>query len=295
MDTPGRLGEVTLANGRVVEYWDGGAPDQPAILVHPGTPSSRRFGLHLHAEAASAGVRLVSLSRPGYGGSTNTTPGLASVAGDTWGVADLLHLEAVSVLGISGGGPYALAVAALAPDRVRAVGIAAGVGPRSEIEPCTDEGEAEKRHLAAARAGDLTGAIAGLLADAEGALGPLLALDDAAMVEAFFSNVPAGASRRVGDPGFRTLWAGDLREALRSYDGFVRDNLTWGNPWDVDPASVRSPCFLWYGETDVMVPASHGHRLADQIPGSELTVFPGEGHGAVTFDHVPDMLHALSL
>ncbi len=294
MDTPGRLGEVALGNGHAVEYWDGGAPHGPVVLLHPGTPSSRLFGLHLHEEAVQAGVRVVCFSRPGYGGSTSTPPGLATVARDTWETADLLDLGEVALLGISGGGPYALACAAIAPSRVRAVGLAAGVGQWPDVEPPSSEDDTDRRHLAAARAGDLAGAIEGFRSDAERFVGPLLALDDEAMVEAFFSNVTAGVSRRDGDPGYRALWARDLREALRSYDGFVRDNLSWGNPWDVDPSSVRSRCLLWYGETDAMVPASHGRWLADRVPGAELTVLAGEGHGSVTLDHVPEMLHLLS-
>ena len=185
-------------------------------------------------------------------------PGQRPRARDTWEVADLLDLDEVALLGISGGGPYALAAASSSPSRVRAVGVVAGVGQRPVVEPA---------------------AVAAFHADLERTIGPLLALGDAAMVEAFFANVPAGPSRRDGDPGYRVLWARDLREALRSYDGFVRDNLSWGDPWDVDPSSVRSRCLLWYGESDVMVPASDGRgsRTSCRVPSSPSSPARGTG------------------
>ncbi len=294
MRTRGRLGAVTITDGTTVEYWDGGDPAGSAVLLQPGTPASRIFGTHLHDDAAAAGVRLVAVSRPGYGGSTTTPPGLASVALAGLALADELGIDDVAVLGVSGGGPYAVATAAVAPHRVRALGVAAGIGCWPEIESPSEADAAERSHVAAAVAGDLAGATAGFRHDLEASFDPLLALDDAAMVEALFSQVPAGKSRREHDPEFRETWAADLREALGSYDGFVRDNLSWGCPWDVDLSLVRAPTFLWYGELDRMVPPPHGEWLARRIPGAVLTVLPGAGHGVTSFDHAPAILRTLT-
>jgi pimeloyl-ACP methyl ester carboxylesterase len=267
---------VTLRDGRTLDYWDGGDPDGSPVLLHPGSPSSRLMGVHFDSDARASGVRLVSLSRPGYGGSTLSPPGLASVGRDTVELADLLGIGELGVLGISGGGPYAVAVGALAPaGRVRAVAVAAGVGSGS-VGDAADDGASDRFHREAADD-----------------LDPLLALDDEAMVSAFFAAAPAGPNARREDPAFRRAWARDLREALRSYDGFVRDNLSWGATWDVDPASSRVPHRLWYGETDAMVPLAQGRWLADRLPDASLTVLEGQGHGAVTFGHVQEMFATL--
>src|SRR5262249_22715389 len=78
----GNDARFVLPDGRVVEYWEGGNPTGRPMIMHPGTPATRWLGRWGHEAAASAGVRLVSLSRPGYGGSTMTTEGPSLLA---WG------------------------------------------------------------------------------------------------------------------------------------------------------------------------------------------------------------------
>ncbi len=294
MGWPGVFDAVTLGDGNVVEYWDGGAPSGPTVLFQPGTPGSRWMGVHLHAEALDAGVRLVSVSRPGYGGSTPVAPGLRRVAEASLGLLDALGVDEVSALGVSGGGPYALATAAVGGPRIRAVGVAGGVAEWPVVDDPTPDDADERGWVDAAKAGDVAAARQGYLDQARLFLAPLLAMDDETMVATFFGNLPGGGSRRDADPGFRAVWATDLREALRTYDGFVRDNLSWSVPWDVELGAVTAPAFLWYGADDQMVPVRHGQWIADRLPGARLEVVPGAGHGAAVFDHVPEMLRALS-
>ena len=292
---PGSTGAVTLRDDRVLDYWEGGDPGGVPVVLHPGTPCSRLMGTHFDADARAVGVRLVSVSRPGYGASTPTPPGLRSVAEDTLELADLLGLGAFSVCGLSGGGPYAVALGVVAPTgRVRAVGVAAGVGEWPVVDPPSPDADTDRRLLATARDGDLAAAFAGFVRDAERQLRPLLALDDAAMVAAFLASVAGNESRQDDDPDFRARWAADLREAGRSFDGYARDNLSWGLPWDVDPGASPVPNLLWYGDRDTMASAANGRWLAAQLPDVELTVFEGEGHGAVIFDHGRELLGRLT-
>jgi pimeloyl-ACP methyl ester carboxylesterase len=293
MTPPGRTASVTLADGRVVEYWTGGAPDGRAVVFQPGTPSSRLQARHAHAGAVAAGVLLVSVNRPGYGGSSPAPPGLAPVGHDVVALADALGLGRFAVVGVSGGGPPALAVAAVAPDRVTSVGVLAGIGPWPEIDPVTDANAAERRWLRRARAGDLAGAVAGFREDAEAAFDAMLARDDAGMVEEFLRGVP-GDEADLFTPESLDVWAADLREALTTYDGFIRDNLSWGGAWDVDVRRVSVPTHLWYGELDRVVPVSHGRWLADRIPGADLVVLAGQGHGRTTFGHWNEVFRILA-
>ncbi len=100
-----------LPEHRVVEVWDGGDPDGLPVVFHHGSPGSRHQAM-LGAQAAMRQqVRLVSMSRPGYGASPNIPPSLASVGADTLVLADALGIADFAVLGVSGGGPYALATA----------------------------------------------------------------------------------------------------------------------------------------------------------------------------------------
>jgi pimeloyl-ACP methyl ester carboxylesterase len=80
---------------------------------------------------------------------------------------------------------------------------------------------------------------------------------------------------------------------LQTYDGYARDNVAWGGQWDIDPARLGVPSWLWYGELDGMVAPSHGRWLAERIPDSTLVIQPSSGHGSTIFEHWDDMLATL--
>ena len=105
-------------------------PTGAAMILHPGTPVTRVLGRWGHDAAVAAGVRLVAVSRPGYGGSTTTeTPSLLAVGRDTAALAAHLGLDGYAVFGSSGGGPFAVATAIADPGGVHALGVVGGVGP----------------------------------------------------------------------------------------------------------------------------------------------------------------------
>src|SRR6476620_5869162 len=112
----GRDGSVVLSDGRVMEYWDGGDPRGRPMIMQPGTPETRVMATWGHDAAVSAGVRLMSVNRPGYGGSTSIKePSLLRVGRDTAEMAEQLGLNAYAVFGLSGGGPFAVATAVADP------------------------------------------------------------------------------------------------------------------------------------------------------------------------------------
>src|SRR5512132_1277461 len=122
-------------DGGTVEYTLAGPADAPGLLVfHNGTPTAAVAYPALAAAAARAGMKTASYSRAGYGGSTRR-PGrrVADEASITAALADLLGHRTFYVAGWSGGGPVALACAALLPDRVRACLVAAGLAPPREV------------------------------------------------------------------------------------------------------------------------------------------------------------------
>jgi len=81
-------------------------------------------------DATQHGIRLISYDRPGYGGST-PQPGrsVADCAEDVRAIAQALGLPRLGVWGLSGGGPHALACAALLPDLVAAVSVIGSIAP----------------------------------------------------------------------------------------------------------------------------------------------------------------------
>ena len=290
----GRDAGVELRDGRVVEYWDGGDPGGRVVILHPGTPETRALGRWGHEAAGSAGVRLVAVNRPGYGGSAMPAgaPSLRRTGEDTAALADALGVEAYAVFGLSGGGPFAIATAVADPSHVRALGVVGGVGPWRALDEPSSLPE-ERATLALLDAGDAAGAWDRMRDGAERDLDPLRALDDDGRVDAFMA--PFGKDiPLLRDPAYRAIWAENMRLVLARVDGYVFDNLAWGGAWDVDPSDVAAPTVLSYGDADSHCPPdTHGRWYADRIAHSELVVFPGAGHLDVVDAHWPEVLAGL--
>lgn len=121
---------ITLADGRTLDVFLAGADDAPLVVNLPGTPQGHRLLPALEEAAELTGVRIASIARPGYAGSTRL-PGrsVADVVPDVLEVVDALGVARFAVVGTSGGGPHALACGALAGDRCVAVAVVSGVGP----------------------------------------------------------------------------------------------------------------------------------------------------------------------
>jgi len=278
---------LVLGDGRIIEYWDGGDPDGRAVILHPGTPSTRVLGHWAHEAADSAGVRLLTVNRPGYGGSTaSTEPSLLRTGQETAALAAGLGLERYAVIGASGGGPFAVATAIADPTRVRAVGVVGGIGPWRLLEP-PDKNPEDRGYLALLDAGDAAAAWAGMHESAQRDLSALAELDDEARVDAFFGEFDGAL---IHDAEYRAIWAENLAAVIDQPDGYVIDNLAWGGDWDVDPAEVVAPTVLWFGENDRHCPPSHGRWYNERIAGSQLVIVPGVGHVDVIDGRWPETL-----
>jgi pimeloyl-ACP methyl ester carboxylesterase len=282
---------VTLPDGRTLEYADLGDPAGTPVLFFHGTPGTAGQGGVIAEAARTNGVRLVAISRPGYGDSTTSAPGLASVAADAVELADQLDVDRFLVMGGSGGGPYALAVGAVAPDRVTSVAVLGGLGDSSEVSP-DDLDEDDRRAIALLAAGDVAGASAILTDWSEAAFGPMRGLSAEDFHAALQTTRPPGENWFDAHPDLLPIFEADWQRAITTFDGFVRDNLSWLSSWDVDLTAVTAPVRLVYGERDQMVPPAHGEWLHQRLPTSELHVVPG-GHGHATFGAAIETFAAL--
>jgi pimeloyl-ACP methyl ester carboxylesterase len=232
---------------------------------------------------------LVSVNRPGYGGSTMITgePSLLAVGRDTASLAAHLDLDQYAVFGSSGGAPFAVATAIADPSAVCALGSVGGVGPWRLLDPPSANPE-DRACLALLDAGDVTGAWDCMHRTAEEQLGALDTLDDA--VDAILSGEE---SSLIDDEGYRAIWADNMRVVLGNLDGYALDNLAWGGTWDADPREVVAPTLLWYGANDEHCPLAHAQWYADRIANAELIVLPGDGHIDVIDAHWPEVFAGL--
>ena len=280
--------------GRVLRVRDAGDPGGAEVMYFHGTPSSRLdlcFGEQL---AAECGVRLVSFDRPGYGGSTPAPFGLASIAADAHAVADGLGIAGFAVLGQSGGGPGALAAAAVPGGRVTRVGIASGAGPFQLVPGARGQLDDNDRAAVGLLPGDPAGAAAAFAAGAEPLAGLFRAADDAGIVSAFQELFSPRDNELMGDPRLAAAFAATMREGLRpGTSGAGWDNVSWIGEWDIDLGAVTCPVLLWYGSEDRLAPPAHGSWLSQNLARARLVLRDGEGHLGI-FEHLGEMLDALT-
>jgi pimeloyl-ACP methyl ester carboxylesterase len=244
-------------NVKHLHAYDTGGDGTPVFWFH-GTPNLGAPPVPLFRDD----IRWISYDRPGYGGST-PRPGrdIASAAADVAAIADELDLDRFAALSHSGGGPHALACAALLPDRVTAVATMAGLAPYDSqgldwFAGMAPSGVASLRAAAAGRA----------------------------------AKERHEATAADGEPGFtdRDLamfdgpwsWLLDVvRPALAAGPApLIDDDLAYVAPWGFDPAGITVPVLILHGGADLMVPSSHGVWLAGHCPTAELWLRPEDGH-----------------
>jgi pimeloyl-ACP methyl ester carboxylesterase len=249
--------DLKLGDGCTLHCYDTGGDGTPVFWFH-GTPNLGAPPVPLIRDD----VRWLSYDRPGYGGSTpRPERDIASAAGDVVAVADELGIDRFAAMGHSGGGPHALACAALLPGRVTAVATLSGLAPYgaegldwfagmapsgvASLQAATQGRAAKEQHEASAT-------------DAE----PGFTERDLAMFDG-----PWGWLLDVVRP---TLAAGPA--------ALIDDDLAYVAPWGFDPATVAVPLLIVHGGADLMVPGSHGVWLAEHCPTAELWLRPEDGH-----------------
>jgi pimeloyl-ACP methyl ester carboxylesterase len=257
--------DLTLPDGRLLRVHDAGAPDGAdglTLVWHHGSPQTGALIEPLLAAAAVRGIRLVSYGRPGYGGSS-PDPGrdVASAATDVARIADALGLERFAVMGASGGGPHALACAALLPDRVIGAACLAGIAPlTAELD----------WYAGMAAPGGLRAAIEGREARAR------FAATDEFDVESFTARDWAALKG-----AWASLGADAARAGAAGQDGLIDDDVAFVTPWGFDLERIEAPVLLVQGGADRVVPPSHAEWLLRHIPPAELWLRPHDGHISV--------------
>lgn len=281
--------------GRVLRVRDVGEPAGPVVMYFHGTPGSRLDLLSGEHLAAERDIRLISFDRPGYGGSTPAPFGLAAIAADAHAIADALGVQRFATLGMSGGGPGALAAATVPGDRVTRVGVASGAGPFQHVPGALGQLDEGDRAAVALLPGDPAGAAAAFAAGFEPLTELLANPEGPGFVSAFANLLSARDSEVLADPRLAAAFEETMREGLsQGTSGGGWDNVAWVGEWDIDLSAVSSPVLLWYGTEDRFAPPEHGLWLSQNLPRARLVMREGEGHFGI-LEHLGEMLDALAL
>jgi len=267
---------ITTPDGRALEVVTAGPEGGRCFLWHGGTPSAAGVFAPKLAETAKRGLHFVTYSRPGYATST-ARPGrsVGDVAGDVTVILDALGFDSFICAGQSGGGPHALACAALLPDRVLATATIAGAAPWPA------EGLDWMDGMGAENVEEFSASLKGL-----DELVLILERDAAQLREVQPAEVAAALGGLVSDVDKQALTgeyaefvATTFRRAVSSgIAGWRDDDIAFVHPWGFDVSSITTPVAVWQGGEDRMVPKTHGEWLASHIPGAEQHLLPAEGH-----------------
>ncbi len=267
-------GTMRLSDGRTLGYAEYGQASGDALLYF----GTSRLEARLLTDAAErAGIRLIGLDRPGMGLS-DFQPGrrLLDWPRDTVDLADRLQIDRFAVVGVSAGGPHALACAHAIPDRLTACGIVSGVGPLllrfyKRVPWILNS---------------MMWLMSGFFRDADRA---------GKSLTRFTQGWPESDRNTLLVPGVCELWAASLAESFRqgsrgmSYDSV----LVAGRHWGFDLADIKLPrLFLWHGDLDEDVPVSMGRTVAEKLRGCTARFYP-EGHLSVIVNHRDEIVTAL--
>jgi pimeloyl-ACP methyl ester carboxylesterase len=284
---------VAAPGGRELEVLITGPEDGLPLVFHTGTPAGLVGPGPMAQAAASRGLRTVLYARPGYGGST-AQPGrlVADAAADVAAILDRLGIDEFVTAGWSGGGPHALACAALLPVRCLAAATIAGVAPSDSpgLDWLAGMATENVEEFHAALAGE-----ADLIPFLEAAASGMRDLTGASVAEGL-GDLVSDADKAVITDDFADYLAASFRAALSSgIAGWRDDDLAFSRDWGISLEALghATPVAIWQGDQDRMVPAAHGDWLAANIPLARPRLRPGEGHLTLVTNRIGEILDDL--
>lgn len=267
---------IPTTDGRTLAVAEWGDPNGLGLISLHGTPGGRISWWEDPTIYARHGLRRLTIDRPGYGESTrHAGRTVADFVPDIATIADALGIDQFAITGGSGGGPHALAAAALLPDRV--LRCLAEVS----IAPYGAEGLDFVSGMNDGNVVEFNTALAG-----EAALRPLLTTERTVTIERLRADRTdyLGDSYEMSEPDRLQMQKhlhrakAHLLDCLEpGIDGWVDDDIAFVEPWGFDVADIRVPVLVSYGRADNLVPAAHGDWLVAHIPGSEAEI-TDDGH-----------------
>jgi len=274
---------LTLPDGRRLSFTSIGRPDGPVFIYHHGAPGSRLELLSLDDAANAAGVRIVTPDRPGYGGSSpQPVRSTAGFVDDVVALADHLEVDRFAVMGLSSGGPYAVACASLLGSRITSAIVAAG-NTDMKWPDAADGYIASELELMA-------------LADADAAAASCVekyGADGSRFFEGDMDLGPADNAWLADETNTTGLFTSMGEAFAQGVVGYAHDIWVQGRAWSFDTTAITCQVIVIHGDGDVLVPIAHSRHTASLIPGAELRILPGVGHLSLV-DHLPAIVAELA-
>lgn len=273
-----------------MNYREFGDPTGAPLFFFHGWPGSAQQGALVHEAACECGFRVIAPDRPGIGASPFINgrrlidwPAQLAV------MADVLGIQRFAVLGVSGGGPYALAVAWGLPERVTVASVVCGAPPISELAGTSLLHPAYRALLWLFRRNPR--AVRAFFAAARPAMfwreAPCFFLPLRMML-------PAADRAMIEQSELFDVIFGCQRDAFANVDGLFADAAIYAEPWGFRPEEIRVPVHVWHGREDANFHPALSRDLSNRIPGARFTLVDNEGHFSLPIRRVRDVLDALA-
>jgi pimeloyl-ACP methyl ester carboxylesterase len=264
---------IALNDGRLIGCTEYGDPDGvPAIALH-GTPGSRLMFALADAPSRERGIRLIAPERPGYGLSDKRAfKNLAESAVDIRAVADHYGLRRFALIGVSGGGPYAVAAAAATPKRCELLALAGPIGPVADFRDSIRMTRAHRFVFGRFATSSLACRLFFL------GLRHMVSMHPNLAYRLLLSRVGHADREILRRPEVKPSLQAAIAEGLRpGVEGAMQDLRLYCKPWGLRLAEIDVPTVIWQGDDDTIVPARAAFRLAQELPNCRLDVFAA-GH-----------------
>ncbi|MDT5103870.1 MAG: hypothetical protein QOI25_1383, partial [Mycobacterium sp.] len=261
-------GNVAVGDDRQLGFAEFGDPQGRAVFWLHGTPGARRqIPTEARVYAEQKHIRLIGVDRPGIGSSTPFQyPDVLAFADDLRTIADVLGIDQMAVIGLSGGGPYTLACAAAMPDRVVLAGVLGGVAP--SVGPDAIGGGVMA--LASTVAPVISFAGLPLRLAAAGVIQLLRPMAPAAL-QLYARLSPEADRQLLVRPEFSAMFLDDLLNGSRKQlSAPFADVIVFARDWGFRLDEVKVPVHWWHGDKDHIVPFEHGQHVVSRLPDAEL-------------------------
>jgi pimeloyl-ACP methyl ester carboxylesterase len=269
-------GNIAVGDDRQIGFAEFGDPQGRAIFWLHGTPGARRqIPMEARVYAEQQQIRLIGVDRPGIGSSTPYQyDTVVAFADDMRTIADTLGIDKLEVIGLSGGGPYALACAAAMPDRVVAAGVLGGVAPARGADAIGGGAMALGTFVA-----PLLEVAGGPLRLAASALVRLARPVASPALDLYGRMSPEADRRMLARPEFKAMFLDDLLNGSRKQLAApFADIVVFARDWGFRLDEVKVAVRWWHGDRDHIVPFEHGQHVVAKLPDAQLYHLPGESH-----------------
>ncbi len=271
---------LLLQDGRILVYTEYGDPTGTPIIGFHGMPGSRLMFKVVEKAALKSGARIIAPERPGYGIS-QPSPNriLLHYPNEVLELADRLELGRFAVMGVSGGGPYALACAAAAPSRMTVAALVSVIGPLSLPKSTHDMVRMNRLMFNLGRRSPQL-------------VGFLLPRLTKTALRSMNKHVQEGTSPAPDlSPEVFAIMTADQQEAVvGGGQGIVSDMKILWQPWGFLLEDIQTKVYLFHGEADNLAPVKLAHYIADHLPNCEAVFYPGEGHTDPLTRHIEEII-----